>query len=351
MGKKKLIIFLGSLGRGGAERVISILAEHFRKLGWNVKIALLLFNRVDYEIHPDIEIIDLSGKIQSRAKRTPMWLREIRKLVKREKPDAVLSFAARINVLVLMACLGIKQKIVVSERNDPYMDGRSKYIDWCTNWLYPKAAKVVFQTKRAQGYFKGLKNGTIIGNPITVKAEAEKDAERKIVTVGRLTPQKNQKMLISAFAALSAENPELKLEIYGEGELREALQKQIDEIGLTDKAVLMGNCPDVHQRIKGAELFVLPSDYEGLSNALLEAMMMGLPCISTDCAGSDEVIEDGVSGGLVPVGDEMALLEVMKDLLDDKNKQKALAEGAKQASKAFETDVILEKWVEVLEKE
>ena len=91
-----------------------------------------------------------------------MWLREIRRLVKTEKPDVVLSFAARINVLVLLACLGIKQKIVVSERNDPYMDGRSKYIDWCTNWLYPKAHKVVFQTKRAQGYFKGLKNGEII---------------------------------------------------------------------------------------------------------------------------------------------------------------------------------------------
>ncbi|MBQ2818878.1 MAG: glycosyltransferase family 4 protein [Clostridia bacterium] len=349
MKEKKLMIFLGSLGRGGAERVISILSEHFRQLGWNVQIGLLLFNTVDYDIHPDIEIIDLTGNTQSRAKRAPMWIREIRKLVKRENPDMILSFAARINVLVMLACLGLKKQIVVSERNDPYCDGRSKGVDMLTNWLYPKAKKVVFQTKRAQGYFKKLKNGTIIGNPIVVKTEASENCSEKIVTMGRLTPQKNQKILVDVFSRISKVFPELTLEIYGDGELKEDLQKQIDSLGLTEKVLLMGNHPDVHDRIKDAKLFVLSSDYEGLSNALLEAMMMGLPVVSTDCAGSDEAIEDGVSGKLVPVGDAEALTKAISDVLSDEQKRKTLADGAKEASKAFTTDVVMTQWEKVLD--
>lgn len=350
MMEKRLVIFLGSMGRGGAERVISLISNYFCDKGWKVWIGLLLFNKVEYELNPNIKVVDLTGKGQSRIKRLPVWLRNVRGLVKEVKPDAILSFAARINIIVQLACAGLKQNIVVSERNDPYMDGRSKLVDFFTSRLYPRANAVVFQTQRAAQYFAGvgLNNTVIIPNPISVTEVANKDKKNKIVTVGRLTKQKNQKMLINAFSKIIKEFPDYKLYIYGEGELREDLEQQIRDLQLTDKVILEGNVPNVHEMISDAQIFVLPSDYEGLSNALLEAMMMGLPCVSTDCAGSDEYIVDGYSGELVKTGDESGLTEAILKLIRSKELRETCENGAVEVSKQFTADSVLEKWYNIL---
>ena len=140
---KKLVVVLGSMGRGGAERVVSIISDFYANKGWKVYIVLLLSNKVDYELNENVEVIDLSGKTASRIKRLPSWLFGIRRVVKEIKPDTVLSFAARINIIVQLAVKGLKQKVVVSERNDPYSDGRSKVVDFFTSRLYPKAHTVI----------------------------------------------------------------------------------------------------------------------------------------------------------------------------------------------------------------
>lgn len=116
---------------------------------------------------------------------------------------------------------------------------------------------------------------------------------KKIVTVGRLTVQKNQKLLIESFSEVLKKYPNIILEIYGDGEKREELKYIIKTLGVSNNVIFKGNILNVHEAIADAGLFVLSSDYEGLSNALMEAMMMGLPCISTTCAGSDELISDG----------------------------------------------------------
>lgn len=341
---KKITFILGSMNRGGAERVISILSNDYAEKGWKVDIVLLLYNTVAYELNSNIHIVDFSGSTTSRNKRVLYWLKSIRHYIKTEQPDIVLSFAARINILTQLACVGLKQKIFVSERNDPYYDGRSKIIDIATVIFYPKANAVVFQTKRAMGYFPKLKNGIIIANPIAVKQYACKNSSKKIVVVGRLTEQKNHKMLFRAFTQVIKEFPEYVLEVYGQGELENELKILTKELEIQNKVFFMGNVSDIHEHISDAELFVLSSNYEGLSNALLEAMMMGLPCISTDCAGSDEYIRDGKNGLLVPVGDGNAMAKAICRMLTDKNFRIACGKQARMDAVDFSKETILKKW-------
>ena len=347
---RKLLIVLGSMGRGGAERVISHISNYLAEKGWQIWIAVLLSGKVGYQLHPNVQIVDLSGATQSRIKRLPYWFSSLRKLTAQVQPDSILSFAARINVIVQMACLGQNKKIIVSERNDPYMDGRSKLVDLLTSLLYPRAKAVVFQTKRAASYFSMLKlqNSVIIPNPVFIQHGKKAEHKGKIVTVGRLTQQKNQQMLIDAFAEIKKRFPYAELHIFGEGEFREALTSKAKALGLSGCVFLPGNLKDVHVHIADAGIFVLPSDYEGLSNALLEAMAIGLPCISTRCAGAEDCIVHGESGLLVDVGDKDGLTQAMVRMLEDDAFRAACGARAEQAAKAFSADVILPQWENII---
>jgi len=212
------------------------------------------------------------------------------------------------------------------------------------------ADHVVFQSKRVQGMFsKAVRaKSTIILNPVDVKEERTESTAHRIVTVGRLNEQKNHKLLLSAFSRFSAEKPEYVLDIYGQGPMKDETEDCIRSLGLTGKAFLRGFSSDVHKDIRDAEMFVLSSDYEGLSNALLEAMMMGMPCISTDCAGSDEVLKDGENGLLVPVKDEEALYKAMLSMADDPALRERLGQAAKETSRSFHIDEVMKQWEQLL---
>lgn len=353
MREKRVMFFLGSMGRGGAERVVSHISDFFSNKGWKVYIVLLLFNKVEYELNEHIEVINLTGGGGSRIKRIPYWITGIRRLVKVYRPDEIISFAARINIIVQLACVGLKKRIIVSERNDPYMDGRTKIVDILTSILYPKAKKIVFQTKRAESYFGklSLKNSIIIPNPIYVDSRRCEVTENKIVTVGRLTKQKNQELLINAFSEIHSKYPQYKLYIYGDGELYSELNNLVKQLSIDDSVVFAGNVPNVHEMISTAEMFVLPSNYEGLSNALLEAMIMGIPCISTRCAGSDEYIVNGENGLLVDVGDEDGLKNAMLKFIENSSLRDSCGNNAKNIIERVSKEVVLEKWYKLASAE
>ena len=347
---KKLIFFLGSMKRGGAERVISILSKKYAEKNWDTNIALLLSNGVEYELDQSTQIFDLTNERNSRIKNTIHWIKSIRSLVKRENPDVVVSFAARINILVLLSCIGLNKKVIISERNDPYSDGRGFVVNILTNILYPYAHSVVFQTKRAQGYFKKkiIKKSVIIPNPIEVDVKKLNTNSNKIVSVGRLEKQKNHTLLIASFKKVHNLYPNIELHIYGEGSLRDELMDQIIQLDLENKVYLQGKVADIHEKIKDALFFVLSSDYEGLSNALLEAMAMGIPCISTSCAGSDEYIDNNKSGILVPIGDIDKLTEAMEKFIIDVDFRNECGNAAQKESIHYSTDIVLKQWDEVL---
>ncbi len=342
----KIAFFIGSMQRGGAERVISILANDYSSRGWDVDIVLLLNNKVEYKLDDRIHIVDLTREGSGYLKNAVYWLKGIRRYFKRQKIDKAVSFVGRINALVLTAAIGLKKPIVVSERNDPNRDGRGAFMQKYCNRIYRRAKTIVFQNKYQQGCFhkKLACRSVIIPNPIQVEREAAENRLHKIVTAGRLMPQKNQKMLISAFASIHKVHPGYVLDIYGEGPLREELQQQINDLKLTEAVTLHGNVLNIHQQMADAEIFVLPSDFEGQSNALLEAMMMGLPCIAANYAGCDEVIRNGENGLIIPCGDQSALEVAMERLITDPALARKLGTSAKEDSTQYAVATVIEKW-------
>lgn len=349
----KITFFIGSMAGGGAERVISILANHYAEKGWDVDIALLLKNEVGYKLDESINIIDLNGKHSSYLKNAFSWVRAIRKYLKNSKPDRIVSFIGRINTLVLMSTFGIKIPIIVSERNDPKHDGRGNLMLKLCNMSYgfKRCKAVVHQTKYEESCFKAslTEKSYIIPNPIEVKAKREAPEKGRIVTAGRLGAQKRHTMLINSATMLKEEFPEIKVDIFGDGELKNSLQELINTNGMTERINLKGNVSDLHNQISSADIFVMTSDFEGLSNALLEAMMLGLPCISTAYPGADEVINDGVNGLLVPMGNEEELAKAIKQILTDDELREKLSIEALKTAENYKKDVVLKLWENVIE--
>ena len=348
---KKIAFITGAMGRGGAERVISILSEHYAIKGWAVSILLLLHSVTAYPIHPEINIIDLSDDSVSPIKNIPRLVRRLRSYIQNEQPDVLVSFMAQNALVAGMACVGQKTRLVVSERIDPAMVKRGYIYKFALNAVYAHCSCAVMQTDRAKNYFpqKVQRNSVIIPNPIRVAKYTDENKRQKIVTAGRLEQQKNQTMLIEAFACIHKKHPGYALEIFGDGPLKNELQELIDRLDLTACATLKGNVSDIHEQIADVELFVLPSNFEGLSNALLEAMMMGLPCVSTDCAGSDEVITDGENGLLIPVGDTAALAVAIERIITNKALAEKLGQNARKSAEQFKIENIIGQWEKVIE--
>ena len=353
MEQKKIVFFTGSMGRGGAERVISILSDHFVCQNWDVTIVMLLHDRAGgYTLNDKVKVKTFFPENSGMVKKIICNIRNIRSYIKKTKPDVLVSFMAQNTLVSGIACAGLGIRYIASERIDPSMVKRNFIYKKILNSLYRRADKVIFQTERAKNYFgeKIKNNSVIIGNPISVEFEATQ-TNKKIVSAGRFTQQKNQKMLIDAFSMIVKKHPEYVLEIYGEGKERQNLEKQISELGLEDCVFLPGNKKNLHECIKDAQIFVLPSNFEGLSNALLEAMMMGLACVSTDCAGSDEVIISGENGLLVPVGNKEELETAIVNLIEDKKLREQIARNGKKSVEKFRAENIVSKWIEVIEGE
>ena len=346
---KKIVFFTGAMGRGGAERVISILSNYYANLGWEVKIGMLLHSNIEYDLNPKVEVVNLSSSLGIKLGFL-QTVGNVRRFVNKENPNVIVSFMAQI---CLIAGLALKKgcaRLIMSERIDPSQVGRGFFFRKLLDRTYKKADVFVVQTERAKNYFcKEIQDiSVIIANPIKVYAHTNLSSKR-IVTAGRLTTQKNHKMLISAFSKIKKIHPEYTLTIYGEGPLRRELEEQVSSLGLEDSVSLPGNVPDLHHQISDAEIFVLPSDFEGLSNALLEAMMMGFPVISTNCAGSDEIIKDMENGILVNIGNEDALVAAMDRLVSTPDLKTELSERAKKTVEYCKVDSIISKWSEVID--
>ncbi|MFH0069896.1 glycosyltransferase family 4 protein [Peribacillus sp. NPDC056705] len=350
--KRRIVFLIGSMRRGGAERVISLLANNYAERGWEVDILTLLDDNNEYELNRSINVKLIGKQGGSRIRKLPSWINSIRKHIIENKPDRIVSFIARINIITILSCIGLNQRIIVSERNDPKKDGRSALVRIATYILYPLADCVIFQTTWAKSCFpkRIQRKSMIISNPINITMEAANMKEKKIVAVGRLVEQKNHSLLISAFKKIYDEFPEYKLFIYGEGELREKLTNQIHELEIMDAVLLLGNVSNIHKKMEDAEIFVLSSNYEGLSNALLEAMLMGVPCVSTNCAGSNEVIKNNHNGLIIEIGNEEQLAMAIRELINNKEKAYNLGKNGKESVQGMKIENIISMWEEIIER-
>lgn len=359
MGSKRITFCIPSLGSGGAERVVSILANKLIGYGFDVSILMLSHLKCQYRLDDRVKIkcIDCDGDTALPIyRRLPLRLQKIRKAAQELQPDVVISFMAETNIDVCFALWTMKVPIIVSERNDPTLDPPGQVKKWLRRIAYRKPHGFVFQTPDAQAYFSRRirEHSRIILNPLDEHLPmpcAQEDREKRIVAVGRLNRQKRFPLLIDAFSLFSKAYPEYVLEIYGEGSLEAELHKQIEAQGLQEKIQLKGFCKDVHQQIRTAAMFVMTSDYEGMPNALLEAMAIGIPSISTDCpcGGPRMLIRSGRNGILVPVGERDALVKAMGDMAQDPMKAQQMAQEASQMRELADAKTITEAWVEFIE--
>lgn len=353
---KEIIILTVSMGNDGAERVLSELSREWIKLGHKVTIIQTNAGSYDisYKIPEESELLNIhvSGKIKPIR-----YIQEIHQVVKvlRQRPNAtVVSFIAASIFICGVSSFFVKNKIVVSERNNPTQCPSGKLQQKLRDWAFCQADVCVFQTEDAMKMFpKKVQNkGVIIQNPINGNLLKPYNGVRRkaIVAACRLHPQKNLPMLINAFSMLHKERPEYVLEIYGQGKEKDNLECLIQELGLQTSVLLKGFSSNIHEAMYDAAMYVSSSDYEGISNSMLEAMGMGLPTVVTDCpvGGARMVIQNEVNGLLVKVGDTDGFYKSMKRIIDDENFAENIGKEACKVCDRFPIDKIVQKWIEIL---
>lgn len=320
---QKLGIICGTLSRGGSERVAVNIGEYMKCHGIETYILTAGLAKDEYKIPFGIERIVLSNthnKILSVVNSIIM----LRKTIKKYTLDTIIIMGVPLCIYSIPGCVHTGAKIIVSERNDPKHFAGKKIVRIFSRFFMRFSDGFVFQTNEAKEFYNKIRKGrgTVIPNPLMIEQfpeQYEGCREKIIVNIGRLNQQKNQKMLIQAFSQLEQKYPDYKLIIYGEGDLRGMLEDEIRRYSQKDRILLPGNHNDIYEKIRKASAFVLCSDFEGMPNALIEAMALGIPCISTDCpcGGPREIIKNGVNGILVPVGDVKALKEKIEFIIDN----------------------------------
>lgn len=399
---KRIILIIPHMIGGGAERVASLLMNEFHRSGYETSVVLTADTAEDV-VRRDLDegselvllketmppepalrkllygvilrvfaqiacnLFELFGlpvpAVFAKASLLVQYRREISWLkneLAASPETAVIAFLQPAVPIALLAARGLTNKVIFSERGNPRRLMKKRYGRKFIEKYYPRADAAVFQTQDAKSVYPEsvAKKGVVIPNPLKSGLPEPYDGERtkRIVSFCRISPEKNLAMLVRAFARLLEQRPGHTLAIYGdaanaEGERCKAeLISLIDSLGISGSVSLLPSTPDVHSLIVRDAMYVNSSDSEGLSNAMLEAMAIGLPCICTDCpvGGARATVISGENGILIPTGDEDALFKAMLTLADDAGLCKKLSRRAAEIRKSLSLDAIAARWMELL---
>ncbi len=351
---KKIVIVTRSMTSGGAERVIAQLANYFANDGIFCEIITTESLKVEYQLNRRIKLDDIGKQSNSKAIDRIKRYNILRKKIIAEQPDVVLSMPEDTGIYVILSLIGTHIPVYVSERNNPWVMPDVKITRLLRKVSYPFAKGIIFQTKMAQSFFpKSIqKKSIVLSNPVDASRIPEPyvgERRKVIAAVGRLAPQKNFDLLLDAFKDFHDLHSDYRLNIYGEGPLKKHLQEKIDDYGLHDIAFLKGHSSHVLDDIREDAMFVLSSDYEGMPNALIEAMCMGMPVISTDCpsGGPRELIINNKNGLLVEPKNVVQLSSAMSIICDPK-KQKGFSMEAVKLKKVYTDIDVFHSWYSYL---
>lgn len=343
---------------GGAERVTAALAGFINSVE-GYEVHLITYYRdveKEYPIQSDIVWHSLNKVERNSFKRITEKIRYIRTVIREIKPDCVISLAGpEMLPLVTVAVRGLGIPLIFSERNDPKRFPSAKHLRLLRLWTYRKSRTVVFQTREAMSFFpKDIqKKGMVISNPLTRGLPQRYEGKRlpKIVTSCRLDSQKNIDLLIDSFNEVLQQFSEYTLYIYGEGTERLRLEKKVYDMGLSDKVFLPGYSNRIFDEIIQASLFVLSSDYEGISNSMLEAIALGVPTIATDCpvGGARETIIHGENGMLVPVRNQEEMVRAMIKVLSDAELSERISKNGSKLRDKLDISCIAGQWLDLVE--
>ena len=352
-----------SLGSGGAERVLTILANTWASQGWEVTIISLNNKDWDsfFEVDRRIRWVRLGLLKEAANPLSGLWnnirrLQALRQAICQSSPQVVISFIDTMNVLVLAAGRGLDIPVIISERSDPFKHPIGAVWNQLRRWTYPSASRLVVLSQAARAFFKALPGEKlcIIPNPIlgvpAVAGETPFLSHRPVVlTAGRLSREKGCDLLIRAFAMLSDRYPDWKLLILGEGPQRGELEALVAQLGMEQRISLPGRVKNPYDYYRKTDLFVLPSRYEGLPNALCVAMACGVAVVAANCSpGVAEVVRDGVNGLLAQPGNVDSLAAAMQQLMGDNARRASLGEQASLSSGPYQLNRVMTLWEDLI---
>lgn len=340
--KKKICIAIHGLSHAGAERVAASWANYLARQGHDVFILVYAVTGNTYSLDPGVRVVPVEETREEffQLAKHKQLLR-IRKIIRKERPETIICFLPKMQIMMMLATLGIRVKRVETVRNNPWVDKDVVGKRFLWNLCFCRSNAIIVQTKEQSTYFpKRLqKKCVVISNPISAdfvkNRKAYGDEEiKKFVAVARINTQKNYPMMIRAFTKVAGQNPACTLDIYGAGspEAVGDLQELINRLGMEHNIYLRGWTRDISSLLTTYDAFLMSSDYEGMPNALLEAMASGLICLSTDCkTGPKDMIDSGKSGFLAKTGDEEFFAEgIMKITRLDMQQRIAMGAAARE---------------------
>ena len=354
---KRILFITNSLNFGGAAKMLAFVASSLAERGHGVYIANL--NTTGYKteftqtIHKDITVFDVAAKGKLGI------IKELIGIGKQHKIDVMVGFTGFPGFYARIAGMKLRIPSIMSERGDPSRTTPKTLKARLVLSVINGSRGCVFQTEGAREFYsKGLqKRSAVIPNPIFVQGEvpqvAFEEREKTVVSVGRLdNEQKRYDVMLDAFKIFSEKHPEYTLKLYGRGGDEDQIKAWATERGLDERVKFMGLTKQPMQDTCRDGMFLITSDYEGISNSLLEAMAVGLPCVSTDHTpgGARLLITDHENGLLAPVEDAAALARAMCELADDPELAKRCGDAAKDVLVRFAPERIIDMWESYIEK-
>lgn len=350
-----IALITGVMTNGGAERVVSVLANYLILHGHKPFIFSIAGGPCGYALNHGVQYVPNDTTHLYGIERIMQRTGFLGSKMEEFQIEIALSFCTEANIYAIAASKKVGIPVVVSERNDPYRDPPSVVKRKLRDLIYPFADGYVFQTPKAKGYFSCAiqAKSTLLPNPINQNIPDPYFGPRKknVVAVARLEPQKNIELLLKAFAVFAQSQQNYTLEIFGKGSLEETLRDVSMSLKIDDRVFFHGFSPSVFDKIKDAGMFVLSSNYEGLPNALLEAMALGLPSISTNCpVGAPEMlIKNSENGLLVEVDNVNELAEAMSSLAANDDYAAELGRKASSVRYLYAPDEVCPQWVDYLQ--
>ncbi len=360
----KIVLVISSLNRGGAEKVLCILANSLANNGHEVNI--ISFSRSSdkpaYKLDSKICIFAINRLINTNnyyeaIKNNIITLLRTRKCICKIKPDIIISFIYEINVLVLLSTYNLNYPIIISERVAPFQHKRKWPWRFLNILVINRSKYIVVQNESAKKllpikYHHKIK---VIPNPVINELSNEhgfplnKTRKFRIISIGRLEFQKGFDILINAFSRIAKKNPDWELVIWGNGSEKNNLEKLCKDLSLINTVIMPGTTKQPYSELANSDLFILSSRYEGFPNALAEAMVCGLPVIATDCpVGPADIITNKVNGILIPVNNVNILSKTMDSLMNNKSKREYLGNNAKKIIDYYSKSKIVAMWEELL---
>lgn len=344
---KKIAFLVSKLGSGGAERVISVLATYFAKKEYDV--TLFVFSEeAKYAIDERIKVVKLSGNA-SKLKKVTGRCKQAHGFMKENQITAIITFELYY-ALVLSRYKDIQ--VITSCRNYPKSEFKSPIGRMIQYWTFLRASHVVFQTEEQKKLFGRVRRCSIIPNPVNdeVFRIHRTATEKKIVTISRLEEQKNIRLLLDAMIDFHERYEDYILEIYGDGQLLQTYIRYTEEKKASNYIFFKGFCPNALSRIANASAFVLTSDFEGMPNALMEALSIGIYSVATDSygGGTKSLIQNGYNGKLIPMNDRKALVDSLFLLETDSEAVKEMEENARKEREKYSSENIGVLWEKLI---